>query len=425
MTGFILAGVMLQGVISVASDNFLGSWALLGKSWKEILLGVIALLLTFEVNRLRRWNIYNTLVMKLVAAFALLHILSLAVFHNGTLPMLAGLLIDLRFMAIFVLVYTLVRLYPAARRTLLGSLAIGFGIVIVFGLMQIFVLPPDFLAAFGYSKATIAPYLTVDENQSFIRISSTLRGPNPVGALALITLTLIVSFCAQGIRTSGVVARRLVVGVLVSLATCIVAWHSYSRSALLGIIVTLVVVGAYYGYRQFGNKVVGYGAAALALLGLAGAALYVSPYGSIILAHEDPLEGNNVNSNDGHAASLAEGWDRFIHEPFGYGVGSVGSPSLLGDSPLIIESQYFYIAHETGWLGLGLFLALCVVLVRELWRRRADWLAVAVLASGIGLSIVGVVLPVWADDTIALVWWGLAGIALASGYNKSHARTLN
>lgn len=425
LVGIVLGGVMLQGVISVASDNLLGEWALIGKSWKELLLVVAILLVAYEVVRGRYWHIYNTLVMRLAAGFALLHIVLLLIFHTGVLSTLAGILLDLRYIVIFVLCYSLVRLYPAARRELCWWLGGGIAIFLTFGLLQVFVLPPDFLSILGYSKATISPYLTVDQNESFVRINSTLRGPNPVGALALIVLALVATYSMWRIRVSRMTRSVAVALSAVAISALIILWHSYSRSALIGAVAALAILGVYYGYCRWGKVALGYGVIVLAVIGVAGAALYASPYGSIILAHEDPLEGNSVNSNEGHAASLAEGWDRFIHEPFGYGIGSVGSPSLLGENPLIIENQYFYIAHETGWLGIGLFLVLFGALLYQLGRRRRDWLALAVFASGIGLAVVGVVLPVWADDTIALVWWGLAGIALASGYNKKHARTLN
>jgi hypothetical protein len=50
-------------------------------------------------------------------------------------------------------------------------------------------------------------------------------------------------------------------------------------------------------------------------------------------------------------------------------------------------------------------------------RARDDWLAMSMFASGIGIAVACIVLPVWADDTVALVWWGLAGVALAGGVN--------
>ncbi len=102
-------------------------------------------------------------------------------------------------------------------------------------------------------------------------------------------------------------------------------------------------------------------------------------------------------------------------EPFGSGIGSTGSASLFGSAPSVVENQYLFIAHETGWLGLTLFLVLFVMIMARLWQQRRDWLSLGVFASGVGLSLVGLLLPVWADDTVSIVWWGCAAIALAGG----------
>ena len=46
-------------------------------------------------------------------------------------------------------------------------------------------------------------------------------------------------------------------------------------------------------------------------------------------------------------------------------------------------------------------------------------MAQLLFASGVGLSVVGVWLHVWADDPIALSWWALAGAVLALSIGKS------
>ena len=70
------------------------------------------------------------------------------------------------------------------------------------------------------------------------------------------------------------------------------------------------------------------------------------------------------------------------------------------------------VAHEVGWLGLLLFAGLFYAVLRLLWCHRSDWLALGVFASGIGLAVIGLMLPVWADDTVSIVWWGLAAVSL-------------
>jgi hypothetical protein len=52
------------------------------------------------------------------------------------------------------------------------------------------------------------------------------------------------------------------------------------------------------------------------------------------------------------------------------------------------------------------------MLVVKLMETANDWLALGVFASGIGLAIVGIFLPVWTDDTVSIIWWGLAALAL-------------
>lgn len=108
---------------------------------------------------------------------------------------------------------------------------------------------------------------------------------------------------------------------------------------------------------------------AAALLALGG--LYVTKdtaFVSNVVLHEDPEEGGLVNSNDEHLRSLIDGTDRMVHQPLGAGIGSTGSPSLLGDEGLIIENHYSYIAHEVGWLGLAVFMALFGAVLWRLWQ---------------------------------------------------------
>lgn len=213
-------------------------------------------------------------------------------------------------------------------------------------------------------------------------------------------------------------------GALFVLATSAL-WFSYSRSALVaGIVAVGVVFLVRYGRRFSKGLLV---ALALVSLGTIGGvyALRDTSFVSHVILHEDPTEGNNVNSNDGHVESLADGVSRMLRQPFGAGVGSTGSASLLGDSPLIIENHYLFIAHEVGWLGLGTFLALSVVVLRDLWRRRNDWLALGVFASGVGLALIGILLPVWSDDTVSLVWWGLVAVALATSFKQKSRSKLH
>jgi chromate transport protein ChrA len=79
----------------------------------------------------------------------------------------------------------------------------------------------------------------------------------------------------------------------------------------------------------------------------------------------------------------------------------------------ISENYYLQIGQEVGWLGLGLFVAIVIMVGHSLWRLRHELLARTLFVSLIGISVVALVQHVWVDDTLALLWWGFAGTALA------------
>ena len=83
----------------------------------------------------------------------------------------------------------------------------------------------------------------------------------------------------------------------------------------------------------------------------------------------------------------------------------------LGQS-LIIENHYLFVAHEIGWIGLLLLVALTTGVLVKLWHRRSYWLAFGSFAGGIGLTVIGLFLPVFVDDTVSMLWWGLAALAI-------------
>jgi O-antigen ligase len=188
---------------------------------------------------------------------------------------------------------------------------------------------------------------------------------------------------------------------------------SHSRSAYLaaaiglGLVVLLRLRGALRAWA------IGAGAVLVGLLAVVVIAFADTPFVSNTVFHTDPTEAGQINSDDQRLSSLRGGVDQMLAEPFGAGVGSTGSASLQGDSPVIIENQYLMIAHEVGWLGLALFLALFGIILWRLWRARQSPLALGLFASGLGLAAIGLVLPVWADDTVSILWWGLAGATLA------------
>ena len=347
--------------------------------------------------------------------FVLLHLM-LAVFTIDSITsIVAGLAIDLRYILFFSLVYMLALALPGYRSLFVRVGVGGALIVVLFGAAQL-LLPADVLVHIGYGPNTIAPYLTVDKNPDYVRINSTLRGPNPLGAYVTIVLAVLAAAWVRAKTKS-----HIVIAWLIGICGFVTLWITYSRSAVLALAIALGIVGLVAYGRRIGRK--GWLAIGVITIAVGGAfvALRESALVSNVILHENPDGGSIVSSNDQHVESLADGVTRMVTQPFGAGIGSTGSASLYSDSPVIIENQYLFIAHEAGWLGLGLFVALFIMVLLRLWKGRSDWLSLGVFASGVGLGLIGLIQPVWVDDTVSIVWWGLAALALAKG--AKHGRS--
>ena len=104
-----------------------------------------------------------------------------------------------------------------------------------------------------------------------------------------------------------------------------------------------------------------------------------------------------------------------MKEPFGRGIGTAGPASMPEDDVPARNSENYFLGlgQELGWLGMGLFIAICYRLGWALHKQK-NTLAGAMFATLIGLTLVNLLSYAWADVTLAYLWWGLAAIALAS-----------
>lgn len=389
------------------------------KAWKEVLMGVaLVLLLVAAARRKLTHALLQDRLMQLALVYAGLHFVLVGVFQNGLAHAGAGLLIDLRFVLYFVLVYGTLLLYPKYRKLFIKVFAWGAVVVVMFSVLQQFVLPRNILTHIGYGRSTIAPYLLVDENPTFVRINSTLRGPNPLGAYAVIVLGLLAAVAARGKLKQ----RDWWWLGAAALATGLTLGASYSRGALIGAVVALAAVLTISLTGKVRRKV-GWLLTVAAVVIIGGLyALRGNEFVSNVILHDNPSTGAAVDSNAAHVSSLVDGIKIVASEPLGNGIGSTGSASLGGSEPLIIENHYLFVAHEAGWAGLVLFLWLFTEVMKRLWLHRRSRLALGMFASGLGLAVIGLFLPVWADDTVSIVWWGLAAVAIA-GLPDSNEKT--
>ena len=408
----IFGGIVLHAPISVGLETLWPDYSLLIKSWKEILMLIAGVMALYLLYKTKKFNILRDPIIIAIIAYAVIHLVLLLYLNQGLTAGIAGLAIDLRYLLFFGLVYIAMCLYPIERKLFIRVGIAGALVVLIFGILQVFILPHDILKYIGYSINTISPYLTVDQNYEFVRISSTLRGPNPLGAYAGLVLILLV---AAIVKIKGLKNKwQLATVAILSVSGLVVLWASYSRSAMIATAVAIIIVLVATVFRKLSTKM--WIIVTLLTVIICGGLFIVrnTDFMSNVILHENPNGGSSVNSNEGHASSIADGFNQLIHQPLGAGIGSTGSASIIGGKSEIIENQYLFIAHEVGWLGLAIFLYIFVSLMIRLWRLRDDWLALGVFASGVGLVIIGVLLPVWVDDTVAIIWWGLAAVVVGS-----------
>ena len=195
--GILLAigfGIVLHAPVTVWLSVAYPEYDLFIKAWKELFMGIATILLLVLVWRKGRFGEFlRDRVIQLVLAYAAVHLVLIVFFRNDVDATAAGLLIDLRYILYFTLVYGAAKLLPRFRILFLSTIFGGAAVVLLFALLQMFVLPRDVLLSVGYGDDTIAPYLTVDYNDAYVRINSTLRGPNPLGAYVVILLSLMIA----------------------------------------------------------------------------------------------------------------------------------------------------------------------------------------------------------------------------------------
>ncbi len=408
----IVALLPLHAFISTWGGTAIGPM-FIWKSWKELLL-IPAVLVTAG------WIVSNRQVLSVLVRdrFVQLAVLFAVIVlgytahglaTNGQDATLAGVAFDLRYIVMFVLAYLLARFSKVVTPELLQNVAkfiIGAGIVLaILGILQVTVVPRDFLTNFGYEKfVTIAPYLTISEKSpDIIRAFATLRGPNDFGAYLVVSL-------AFTLVTIVSLRKKIAISTLLLVAI----FASHSRSAYLA---TITVIGiwllATIGIERL-RKYWKYGVIAVVVVGSLIALAFVSPTARLIVFHSSDKDTRITSgSNEDRANAIVGTTERIADEPLGCGTGCSGPASYYGPSPQISENYYLQLAEQYSFLGFIVWVLLFVAVMRGLFSiQKTHPLALALYMSGIGLTIIGVLLHVWADDPLSMTWWALAGMSI-------------
>jgi O-antigen ligase len=420
LIGLVLVLVPFHAFLTVFASSLIGHYTLL-RLWDDVLLLVLIGAGCFWLARsrsLRTWFAGSLLVRLIFAYGALTILLGFVSWVKGDVSPKAlayGVLVNVRFFAWFLAVLLAAQRSVWLRRSWPKLVLIPAAIVTVFAVLQFTVLPHDFLSHFGYRAATtIAPIETINHNSHYIRVQSTLRGANPLGAYLVIILSAVGVLFVRG--------RKKLLGGILGLVALLALFASGSRSAWIGALLGLAVVA----WRQLKTRRQQMIFGVISLLILAAAAsgyllLRSNPSLQNAVLHTQDHSAVSTSSNSAHASALRSGVKDVLHQPLGDGPGTAGPASEYnGSHPArIAENYYVQVAQETGWLGLALFLGIVVLVAMELYQLLGtSRLALVLFASLIGLSFVNLLSHAWTDDTLAFLWWGLAGIALGRPAQK-------
>ena len=413
----ILGMIIIHAPLTVAVGSRWPDLYDIARAWKELLMVVAGVLLLVDITRRHAWkSLLRDRFVILAIMLIALHFVLAAIFRLPLSATIAGLMIDLRYIVYALFVYIFIRAYPRYRDSFWRVGILGALIVIGFAILQLF-LPSNFLAPIGYSHSTIEPSLTVDKNPNYVRLQSFLRGPNPLGIYALMSAVMVASWWLS-MRKKIKQARDVRWQAPLLIGSLIALWGSYSRSAWIGFVVAIALLAWQWRALVPRNiKLIAAGASVV-IITSAIVLLQGTSFWHNVVIHDDPTTGAHTTSNQGHAESLATGFSRLVQQPFGAGIGSTGSASLHSDAPIVIENQFLFVAHEIGWLGLALWCWFVAEILRRLWRDRANWQAMGLFASGVGIVVAGLFLPVLTDDTTSIVWFGLAAAWIAKGGNS-------
>jgi hypothetical protein len=418
IVALIIVLVPFHAFLTVWGSSAIGHYTAL-RLWKEALLLIAlvgAIYLIMQQSALRR-QLAGSWLWRLIGLYIVVNLLWAVVarLHGAvtTKAVLYGGLVDLRPLVMLLVAWTAASCVPKLLCYWQRLVLYPAAVVVAIGLLQQFVLPYDVMKHFGYGPNTIGPYETIDHKTSYIRIRSTLRGANLLGGYLIVILSALLCRFVTG-------RRRWLSGPAM-IAGLRVLFGSGSRGAWLG----ALVAAAFLLWLSLPSRRTRQWAI------LAGAGLVLVFAGSVLaLRHNDFVENtvfhtdehstSHVSSNAAHLNASREALTQVFHEPLGRGPGTAGPAGDYnsGHPARIAENYFLQIGQETGWLGLVLFVAVYVLLAVELWQRRQHGLPRVLLASLVGLTVMAMLMHLWTDDTVAYLWFGLAGIALTVPRNN-------
>ncbi len=289
----------------------------------------------------------------------------------------------------------------------------------LFGVAQYF-LPADLLESAGYTlERGVKPLFFIDDNPDLPRVMSTLKDPNSLG------IYLVLPIIAAGWALFSATAnkelfirpfRRQVLAAILAIMVAAL-FLTFSRGALLSLIIATITL-LYLSH----TKLLSHMWKKFWYVGLL--TVFVQDY----VLHAAKTS-NEQDPNQLRVSLQQQAINDVLDQPLGYGPGSAGLVSINNpQGGLLTENYYLQIAYEVGWLGIALFTAILAVIARSLYAAaRHSAVSLVLLASLAGYLFYSLLIHLWSNEAVALQWWLLTGVVLASSVSttKNSQKTEN
>ena len=187
---------------------------------------------------------------------------------------------------------------------------------------------------------------------------------------------------------------------------------SFSRSALLGLAVGLVMLVTLYLPTRWRWVILGLAGMAAWLGWLLVLDIVQSATNTALSSYflRGTLSTTGIIGGDsGHIHAVQEGLRILTSHPLGLGIGSAGPASFFRPLPLLTENWWIQVGLELGIPGLIAVLT-SWVFVGKHWLTHLDVLDQVLFAAFCGLAVSGLFLHTFADSTLAIMSFTLAGL---------------
>ncbi|NTU69727.1 hypothetical protein HGB13_02815 [bacterium] len=371
--------------------------------WKEYIIVLLATVLIAAILKERKLPFKVLWADKYIILFSILVIVYFFMFNQPLAIKIAALRYDIEFLFIYILARSFNISFFQLKK-LLWILVISSIPVIIFGLLQISMLPPEFMFNFGYernlleySKTGIIP--TYDYISPLLpgifRIQSTFPGALQYGSYLMFIILLFIASLTR-------LKSKARIGLIVLLFFALIALlATYTRGALIGLGVGIFLT--FLVNTKNKKRFLIYSFATLIGSVLVLIALFKIPTVQILILHGEIVNGSILGSSTAHLAAFINGVGSVVTNFMGYGLGVVGPASKLSIQPVMTENWYLQLGIELGLLGVIIFTIIIGFFIKyllSLYNEAKDdqkFLYLGVLASFVALCFINLFLHSFAD----------------------------